>query len=87
MPAFSSAPSLPWCASTGRAGASDEGGRGGLFSARACTSSSSLTIAGCPFVLGDGRGEEEDEGFVRVFLAEGSRCPWDKETQAGDHLW
>lgn len=43
------------------------------------------------FVLGDGRGEEEDEGFGRVFLAEGSRCPWDKEHRQGitygEHLW
>lgn len=84
MLASSSVPSLTWFAwlKTGT-----KVRAGGLSSARACAGSSSLTTAGrhqCQVLTGAGRTMKDF--FVRVFLAKGSRCPWE-ETQVGDHPW
>lgn len=89
MPASSSAPSLPLCALTGRAGAPRCVWGEALSSARAC----SLTIATYLSVLGADKGGEGNEGLsCQGVPGPGEQVPMGQRrhrqgTTNGEHPW
>lgn len=62
-------------------------GRGPLFSQGLCWQLFTNHCWAASVPGADRGGRTKKDFFVRVFLAEGGRCPWDKETQTGVHPW